>query len=94
MDKLEEVKKWSNPTEVQKRGKELGLAVFLSNRKDKKYAIYHPDTDKIISFGQMGYEDYTKTGDEDKKKAFQKRNHKWLYADKYSPAWLSWNLLW
>jgi len=94
MDKLTEVKKWSDPTEVQKRGKEAGLAVFLSNRKDKKYAIYHPDTDKIISFGQMGYEDFTKTGDEDKRKAFQKRNHKWKDADKYSPAYLSYHLLW
>jgi len=94
MDKLEEVKKYSDPSKVQKKGKEMGLAVFLSNNKKKKYAIYHPDTDKIISFGAMGYEDYTKTGDEDRRKAFHKRNHKWLYADKYSPAWLAFHLLW
>jgi len=94
MDKLEQVKKVSDPTEVQKKGKEAGVAVFLSNSKRHKYAIYHPETDKIVNFGDMKYADFTKTGDEERRKAFQKRNHKWENAPKYSSAWLSWHLIW
>ena len=63
-----------------------------STRKNKKYMVFHDG--KWSHFGQMGYEDFTKSGDEKKKKAFRNRNRKWLLEDKYSPAFLSYNLLW
>jgi len=49
---------------------------------------------KWIHFGQMGYEDYTKHKDETRRDNFRKRNAKWSKAEKYSPAWLSYWLLW
>jgi hypothetical protein len=42
----------------------------------------------------MGYEDATKHGDKKRIANFKKRNIKWGYASKYSPAWLSYWLLW
>jgi len=49
---------------------------------------------KLVHFGQIGYEDYTKHGDLKRRNNFKKRNIKWGYASKYSPAWLSFYLLW
>ena len=49
---------------------------------------------KMVHFGQMGYEDATKHNDLDRINRFKKRNWKWQHAPKYSPAWLSWFLLW
>ena len=94
MDKYSEVLKYSNPEEVMKRGKAMGLTVYLSGRKDKKYVIQHPYTQKLVNFGQMGYCDFTKTGDEKKRTNFKKRNAKWATAPKYSPAHLAYHLLW
>ena len=53
---------YSNQTEVYRRAKKyLGktVKISLSTKKDKKYMITTPD-DKIVHFGQMGYEDFTK----------------------------------
>ena len=58
----------------------------------KKYMVFNGT--KMIHFGQFGYEDYTKHGDEKRRDNFRKRNMKWAYARKYSPAWLSFYLLW
>jgi hypothetical protein len=49
---------------------------------------------KLVHFGQMGYEDYTKHKDNKRRDNFKKRNIKWSYAQKYTPAWLSFWLLW
>ena len=85
--------KYSNPSIVMKKAKELHLnPIQLSTRKDKKYMV--SDGKKLIHFGQMGYEDYTKHHDEKRRELFKKRNHKWATAEKYSPSWLSYNLLW
>ena len=63
-DKLEQLLKVSNPKEVIKKAQHYfnnpDIKVYLSNRKNKKYAIYDPNNKKLIHFGQMGYEDYTK----------------------------------
>ncbi len=62
-DKLEQLLKISNPKEVVKTAQHYfnspDIKVYLSNRKNKKYAIYDPNNKKLIHFGQMGYEDYT-----------------------------------
>ena len=89
------INKYSNPSIVMKKAKELHLnPIQLSTRKDKKYMVLNPKTNKMVHFGQMGYEDYTKHQDENRRELFRKRNHKWATAEKYSPAWLSYNLLW
>jgi len=70
----------------------MGLnPVYESSRKDKKYMVFNGT--KMIHFGQFGYEDYTKHGDEKRRDNFRKRNMKWAHARKYSPAWLSYWLL-
>jgi len=95
MNKKEiELSKYSNINKVQKKAEKLGLnPVGISTRKDKKYMIYDNKGD-VKHFGQMLYHDYTKTNDKTKRDMFKSRNASWEHADKYSPAWLSWNLLW
>ena len=91
--KLNELKQYSDPDIVAYKAQQLGLnTVHESLRKDKKYMVF--DGNKMIHFGQMGYEDYTKHGDGRRRTNFRKRNHRWANAPKYSPAYLSYNLLW
>ena len=52
------------------------------------------DDNKLVHFGDQRYEDYTKHKDNTRRDNFKKRNIKWGYAPKYSPAWLSFWLLW
>ena len=49
---------------------------------------------KKIHFGDLRFPDYTKTKDKQKRGNFRNRNKKWKDADKYSPAHLSYYLLW
>lgn len=70
------------------------LVVKPSTRKDKKAMLLNPLTNKWIHFGQKGYDDYTKHQDEKRLLSFRKRNQKWKDADKYSPASLSYYILW
>lgn len=89
-----EIEKYSNSGIVQQQAnKYIGDKVYISTRKDKKYMVKNPQG-KWIHFGQMGYEDYTKHKDETRRDNFRKRNAKWSKAEKYSPAWLSYWLLW
>lgn len=89
-----DILKYSNPSIVQKNSdKFLGdTKIMISSRKNKKYMIEH--NGKKIHFGQMGFEDYTKHRDMNRRDLFRKRNHKWANAEKYSPSWLSYYLLW
>jgi hypothetical protein len=91
---MEKLLKCSNPTEVMNKGKKLGIDVMISKRKDKKYAIIEPTTHKRINFGQLGYEDATFHKDPIRIAKFKKRNAKWANAPKYTPAYLSYYLLW
>jgi hypothetical protein len=93
MEKLEQVKKFSNPQEVFNKGRQYGLTVYLSPKNSKKYAIVDPNN-KVVSFGQMGMEDATFHKDPIRIDKFKKRNAKWANAPKYTPAWLSYYLLW
>ena len=91
--KYEQLKEFSDPEIVAHKAQELGLnPMNESSRKDKKFMVF--DGHKMQHFGQMGYYDYTRTLDKEKRDRFRKRNHKWANSPKYSPAWLSYYLLW
>lgn len=89
--------RYSNPRTVfalarKKLGK--NVQIELSSRADKKYQVYDRKNDRWVHFGQWGYEDYTKHKDDERRKRFRQRNHVWASAERYSPAYLSYVLLW
>ena len=87
------LRQFSNPEEVKKKAQKYGLnPIYESTRKNKKFMVWNGD--KFIHFGAMGYSDFTKNHDQTRLKAFRSRNRAWQYADVYTPAWLSWHLLW
>ena len=97
---IDELYLYSNPNKAQiKAYKYLGndAVLYSSNRKDKKYMIYDPINNKIIHFGQMGYKDFTKSNNLEKRTNYLKRSSKikgdWI-NNKYSPNNLSINILW
>ena len=93
MTKERDLRQYSDPEVVRYKAHEMGLnEVHPSSRKDKKYMVF--DGSKMVHFGQMGFEDLTKHGDKKRRDRFRKRNWQWAYATKYSPAWLSYYLLW
>ena len=93
-NKRQELKKYSDFEKVKEKAKKLGLnPVGISSKKDKKYMIFDKNGD-VKHFGQMLYQDFTKTNDESQRQAFRNRNWRWEHADKYSPAYLAYHLLW
>jgi hypothetical protein len=93
MNKEQEILKYSNPKTVFNKYQNLyGGEIRLSTRKDKKYMIWH--NGKWIHFGQMSYQDYTKHQDMKRRDLFLKRNKRWAQMGKYTPAYLSYHLLW
>ena len=100
-DKLEQLKKVSNPKEVIKNAQQYfndpDIKVYLSNRKDKKYAIYDPNIKKLVHFGNVNYEDYTKHKNDERRLNYLNRaSHiKGTWKENpYSPNSMSINLLW
>jgi hypothetical protein len=96
MDKYEELLQYSDPIVVRKKvdqylGKDVQL--YISTRPTKKYMIQNLDGN-FIHFGEMGYADYTRTLNDTKRRSFRSRNAKWSEAPKWTPAWLSYYLLW
>jgi hypothetical protein len=96
----DEVYKFSNPKKVQEKAKKYlgdGGVIYRSIKKDKKYMVYNPNTEKWIHFGQINYEDFTKHKDEKRRQNYLKRTANmrgnWK-DDKYSANNLSRNLLW
>jgi hypothetical protein len=77
---------------VQHLARQIGLVVYPSSRIDKKYMIFHDG--KRVHFGQKGYEDFTAHHDLRRRANFRKRNARWASAPKFTPAWLSYHLLW
>jgi hypothetical protein len=89
------IQEFSNPSLVLQRAEDLfGPEVFLkvSTRKNKKYMIYL--NERWVHFGEMGYEDYTKHLDEDRRELFRNRNASWVNYGYDTPAFLSYVLLW
>lgn len=96
MSKEELIWKYSNPETVRilvdkYYGKDVEL--YLSTRESKKYMIKNPEG-KWIHFGQWGAEDATHHKNKDRITMFRIRNHKWRTADKWSPAFMAYHLLW
>ena len=92
-NKLKELRNYSDPEYVMNKARMMGLnPVHESSPKHKKYRVFDGRT--MIHFGQMGYEDATKHNDLDRINRFRKRNWKWQNTPKYSPAYLSYYLLW
>jgi hypothetical protein len=95
-----EILEYSNPTIVFKKARKyLGkdVKIELSKNKNKKYMIFNPNTEKWINFGQMGYEDFTKHKDPNRRHNYLTRtaNMKGNWKDNpYSPNNLSRNILW
>ena len=88
---------YSNPLKLRKIADKKGYKYdefYLSNKPNKKYMLLNPYNNKIIYFGQMGYEDFLKHNNELRRHNFKNRNKNWIKFDKYSPAKLSYNLLW
>ncbi len=64
---MNELNKYSNFKTVNDNAKRLyGKAVFISTRKNKKFMIMNDDK-KWIHFGQLGYEDFKKHLDEQRR---------------------------
>ena len=90
---------FSNPETAQKKAYYIygnNAMLFRSETQDKKYAILN-SSGKVVNFGQMGYEDYTKHNDPIRRNSYLRRSKnikgKWK-ADEYSPNWLSISILW
>lgn len=84
---------YSNPSEVIRKGHQMGYDIYISTRKNKKYQVLRPDG-KFIHFGLIPYEDYTFHKNNIRRDRFRNRNRRWANADPYSPAFLSYHLLW
>jgi len=87
---------YSNPEEVRRMAdKYLGkdVELYLSTRKNKKYMVQNPNGE-WIHFGFYGMQDFTKHKDPRRRTLFRTRNHRWAVADKWTPSFLSYYLLW
>ena len=94
------IRLYSTPRIAQKMAyKYLGKTAKLypANNPEKKYKIFDHKNNKWINFGQMGYEDYTKHRDKNRRKNYLTRT-KFMRGDwknnKYSANNLSRNILW
>ena len=87
------LRQFSNPEIVKEKARKYRLnPVYESTRRNKKYMVY--DGDKWIHFGQFGAKDFTLHHDKARLEAFRRRNWRWQHSDIYTPAWLSYFLLW
>jgi hypothetical protein len=95
------IAKYSNPKQAQKQAyKYLGTKngkIYRSTRKEKKYMVKDPKTNKWVHFGQMKYEDYTKHKNKTRRKNYLNRashiNGNWKH-NKYSANNLAMHILW
>jgi len=97
IEKIKKLKTKSNIQEVARRAKQIygdDVVLYISDRKNKKYMILEPKTEKWMHFGDIRYEDFTYHGDNDRRERFQIRNHKWSKEPKYSPGYMAYYLLW
>jgi len=99
MTKYEELIKYSNPSRVYKNALDyFGRAVplYMSDKPNKKYMIRRPDG-KYVHFGEMGFQDYTRHLDKDRRDRYLSRATKikgnWK-NDLYSANNMAINFLW
>ena len=74
--------------------KKDGSQLKPSTRNGKKWMVLDPNTNKWVHFGALGYEDYTKHQDKERRKKYWSRMQRFKSAYKYSPGYLSLVLLW
>lgn len=98
--KTDPLYQYSNPKAVQKKATKLygkNAIVYKSDRKEKKYMIQDENTGKFVYFGQMGFDDFTKHQDEQRRQNYLNRatNIKGDWKSNiYSPNFLAITLLW
>ena len=93
MDKIRILNKVSDIKEVNRKAQELNLnEVLPSSRTNKKYMVY--DGYKMVHFGDINYEDFTKHNDTNRQINFKIRNRRFINKPVYSPSFLSYFLLW
>jgi hypothetical protein len=68
--------------------------LYFSTRKDKKFMVKNPNNNKWIHFGSPMYDDWHSHKDQIRLNNFKLRNKKWATANKYTPAHLSYWVLW
>lgn len=73
------------------------VILFLSDKKNKKYMVYNPNNNKMIHFGDVNYQDFTKHKNLSRRKNYLVRasaiKGDWK-NDKYSSNNLAINILW
>lgn len=69
------------------------VKLYRSTRSDKKFMVFNPEGKKI-HFGQKGYADWHEHNDIKRRDAFRVRNARWSKSPKWSPAHLSYYVLW
>jgi|TARA_B110000285_G_scaffold22754_1_gene21973 hypothetical protein len=87
----------SNPSKVFQNARKIygnNVKIDISDRKNKKYMIFDPHKKKYIHFGDIKYSDFTKTQDDEKRRLFRLRNHKWQDSPMYSASHMSYWILW
>lgn len=90
---------YSNPKEAQRKAFKIygkSAILYRSKTKGKKYSIQDLEG-KIVSFGQMEYEDFTKHEDPERRHKYLSRsgNLKGNWKEnEYSPNNLARNILW
>jgi len=96
-NKYDELIKYSNPERVKKNALEYfgkDVKIYISDRPTKKYMVQDPQG-KWIYFGEMGFQDFTRTLDKAKQYRYLKRamaiKGDW-YKNHYSPNMLAMNL--
>lgn len=99
--KMNQLLKVSNPQKVLENARSYfndpNIKLYVSSRKKSKYAIYDPINKKLVHFGHIDYEDFTKHQDKTRQKNYLLRasNMKGNWRNNpYSANNLSINLLW
>jgi hypothetical protein len=98
--KTDKLYKYSNPVEAQRRATYIfgdNGQLYKSTNNKKKFMIYDFLNNKWVHFGQMGYEDFLKHNDLDRRERYLKRatNMKGEWRDNpFSANNLSINILW
>jgi len=98
---MNDLVKYSNPEVVKENMKKYfrnnNIPLYISTNPKKKYMLRVPMTNKFVHFGEMGFSDFTKHQDINRRNRYLARATKirgnWK-NDPYSPNNLSLALLW
>ena len=93
MDKLKLLYEVSNPETVAHKAALLHLnPIHPSSQARFKFMVFNGE--KMVHFGDIHYQDFTKHKNLRRLNNFRTRNRRFATAPVYSPAWLSYYLLW